>query len=66
MLTIILSACLVANPSECRNFELPLAVEMDVRRCAMVAPPYFARWIDEHPQWQIKGWKCKPAAQKDT
>jgi hypothetical protein len=66
MLAIVVSACLVANPTECRDFALPLAVEkVDVLRCAMVAPTYFAQWASEHPEWQVKSWTCKAGVPKD-
>ena len=40
-------------------------VDMDAKQCAMVAPPYFAQWSEEHPQWQIRRWKCQPATLDD-
>lgn len=66
MLSIILSACLIAEPAHCRDFKIPLNVNMDLMRCAMAAPPHFAQWAEEHPQWQIKRWKCQPASQEET
>ena len=66
MLSIVLSACLISNPGQCRDFTIPLDVDMDVLRCAMVAPPYFAQWAEEHPLWQIKRWKCQPTGLNDT
>jgi len=65
MLSIILSACLVANPQECRDFKIPLDTSADTLHCAMAAPPYFAQWADEHPAWQIRRWKCQPTSQND-
>lgn len=66
MLSIILSACLVAHPDQCRDFKIPLNVNMDAMHCTMAAPPYFAQWAEEHPQWQIRRWKCQPAGLNDT
>jgi hypothetical protein len=66
MLSVILSACLLANPTYCRDFKIPLDVEMDLRRCTMAAAPYYARWIAEHPQWEVKRWKCVPGNINDT
>jgi|APFEC2959095171_1045051.scaffolds.fasta_scaffold28232_2 hypothetical protein len=68
MLSIILSACLIANPSHCRDFKIPLDAEvgMDSMRCAMAAQPHFAKWNEEHPQWRIKRWKCQTASMNDT
>jgi hypothetical protein len=66
MLSIILSACLIADPKQCRDFKIPLDVSMDVVQCSMAAPPYFAQWAEEHPQWQIRRWKCQPDTLNDT
>ena len=24
----------------------------------MAAPPYIAKWIDEHPKWTAVRWRC--------
>ncbi len=66
MLSIILSACLVSNPGQCKDFKIPLDVNMDALQCAMAAPPYFAQWAEEHPGWQIRRWKCQSSALNDT
>jgi hypothetical protein len=39
---------------------------MDASQCAMYAPPFFAQWADEHPDWTIKRWKCQAATEDDT
>jgi hypothetical protein len=66
MLTIVLSACLISNPNQCRDFKIPLDVNMDALQCAMAAPPYFAQWVEEHPKWQIRRWKCQSSSLNDT
>jgi hypothetical protein len=66
MMTIILSACLVADPGQCKDFRLPLDGDWDTRSCAMSAPPYFAKWMDEHPAWRVMRWKCQPSSLNDT
>lgn len=67
MLSIVLSACLLANPQQCKDFTIPVdtAEAVDSTMCAMIAPPYFARWSEEHPAWQVRRWKCIPAGQND-
>lgn len=66
MMTIVLSACLLANPATCKDFKLPLDGDMDASQCAMYAPPFFAQWAEEHPDWAIKRWKCQSATQDET
>ncbi|MGE0024049.1 MAG: hypothetical protein AB7S70_10515 [Hyphomicrobium sp.] len=65
MLSIILSACLISDPHSCKDFKIPLDVSMDARQCTMAAPPYFAQWAEEHPNWQIKRWKCQASSLND-
>jgi hypothetical protein len=66
MMTIILSACLIADPGQCKDFRFPIEGEHDAMRCAMHAPPYFAQWMEAHPKWQVVRWKCVPASENDT
>jgi len=30
----------------------------------MDAPPYFAKWTEEHPAWRIKRWRCTSASEE--
>ena len=66
MMTIVLSACLSADPGKCKDFRLPLDGDWTATTCAMSAPPYFAKWADEHPAWRVMRWKCQPASINDT
>ncbi len=61
MLTIVISACLIADPSSCRDYTLPVDGDMDAMRCALEAPPFLATWQQSHPQWTVRRWKCQPA-----
>jgi hypothetical protein len=65
MIAIIISACLTAQPTVCKDHKVPLNGEMDLKQCTMYAPPYFAQWAEEHPAWTIKRWKCQPASLND-
>jgi hypothetical protein len=65
MLAIILSACMANDPNVCKDYRIPLADDVDIDRCAVEAPPHFARWVDDHPGWQIKRWKCTTGTQND-
>lgn len=65
MLTVVLSACLIGDPSVCREYKIPLSVMLDPQHCVMDAPPYFAKWAEQHPGWQIKSWRCIPSTQDD-
>jgi hypothetical protein len=65
MLAIILSACLVSDPTTCKDYKIPLDESVDPTRCAMQAAPHFAKWADEHPGWVIKKWQCRPTTVND-
>ena len=51
MLAIIISACLVNDPNVCKDHKVPLM---------------FDKWAEDHPDWQIKKWRCGAASDQDT
>jgi hypothetical protein len=65
MVAIIISTCLVSNPSVCRDQSIPLYAEISTTRCVMTAPPHVARWSEEHPQWRVVRWQCRAGTQRD-
>ncbi len=65
MLSVILSACLIADPNQCRDFKIPVDFKMPAKYCTAAATPVCARWANEHPQWQIKRWKCQSSTLND-
>ncbi|CAN1724954.1 conserved protein of unknown function [Hyphomicrobium sp. 1Nfss2.1] len=65
MIAIVISACLVSNPSVCKDYRVPLAYDVDSQRCLFEAQPHLPRWAEAHPTWQIKKWRCAAADQQD-
>jgi hypothetical protein len=65
MLAIILSTCLVNEPAVCRDQRILLASAISALQCVMNAPPYVAKWSEEHPRWRVVRWECRPANQND-
>ncbi len=65
MITIVISACLVADMKVCENHNIPLESNWDTRRCAMYAPPHFAQWEERNPKWRVVKWRCKPGNMDD-
>ncbi len=65
MLAIVLSACMANDPSVCKDYKIPLSTDVDPTRCAMDAPPHFAKWYEDHPGWEIKKWRCTTATDSD-
>lgn len=64
MLSIVLSACLVSDPAQCRDHNLPAQNIVDPTRCVMLAQPFVAKWADDHPEWEIKRFACRMTAEK--
>lgn len=65
MLAIVISVCLVSDPTICRNERIPLNVNVSPNRCAMGAQPYVAKWTGEHPDWRVVRWRCSSADERD-
>lgn len=65
MISFVIQACLIADPSQCKDHRFPLNEEYDQTSCMMQAPPYIAKWADDHPGWTVKSWRCAPSAEKD-
>ena len=65
MIAIIISACLISDPSVCKDYKIPLMMDVDSRLCLMHAPPHFGKWSNEHPGWRITKWRCGAASDQD-
>ena len=66
MISIVISACLIADPEVCRDYRVPLSIDVvDPKHCLMAAPPHFALWAEEHPGWRIVKWRCRPGNADD-
>ncbi len=64
-IALILSTCLVRDPAVCRDHKIVLAPEVTAFQCMKSAMPQVARWSEEHPQWRIVRWQCRPATEQD-
>lgn len=65
MISIIISACLAADPNVCREHRVPLNENYNAARCYLYSQPHFARWAAEHPAWEIKSWRCQDGNRQD-
>ncbi|HZA01863.1 MAG TPA: hypothetical protein VE665_06235 [Hyphomicrobiaceae bacterium] len=66
MLVLVLWTCLLSDPTVCHDQKIPLSSGISGTDYLMRAPPHIAQWSEEHPQWRIVRWQCRPAAQQDT
>lgn len=65
MIALIISACLLSNANVCRDHRIPLMAEISTIQCLSSAQLQIARWSEEHPQWRIVRWQCRPANEND-
>ncbi len=65
MSAIVISACRLAPPDVCKDYRVPLAVDVDAKRCLFEAQPHLPRWAEQHPNWEIKRWRCAAADVQD-
>lgn len=62
MLELLVSVCLINEPSRCKDVSLTYSAEgMSQLQCVMGAQPEIAKWIEGHPNWVAKRWECRPA-----
>lgn len=63
---LILSVCLISDPTRCMDQRLPEIYEMEnAGRCVAVSMPLAAQWAGEHPGWKIVKWRCDRAGSSD-
>jgi hypothetical protein len=58
LIEIVVTVCATANAGACREEHLQFADIGSTTQCAMMAPPYIAKWVDEHPKWTAVRWRC--------
>jgi hypothetical protein len=57
MATLILVVCLAATPDVCREEQPP--VDANAMSCAVQGQIMAQEWLDEHPKWLLRGWRCR-------
>jgi hypothetical protein len=65
LIEIVVTVCALADPSLCEEKHLQFDWNGSLSQCAMTAPPYIARWVDEHPKWSAVRWRCEYPGTKD-
>lgn len=61
MIEIILTLCLLSNPSKCRDEQIPLTQEANLWSCLLGAQVDIAKQMELRPRWAVKKWKCQQA-----
>lgn len=66
MIELVISACLVTVPWECKDFKETFIEEfLTPMKCVMHAQPELAKWKEEHPGWEITKYRCQRSFHHD-
>lgn len=56
---ILLSICLLAEPTRCREDKIDLSFEArGPTVCLRNSQSALAKWQAEHPEWHVNRWRC--------
>jgi hypothetical protein len=58
MVDLILTVCLTANPTNCREEHLYFESRGSLLQCMLLAPTEIAKWSSEHPALKVVRWRC--------
>ena len=65
MVELVLTACLIANTSQCRDFKIETMYFAPVQ-CSYSSMATLARWAGGHPEYRVSGIACYPPLNVDT
>lgn len=64
MLELVMMVCLVSQSEDCKdvilNFDADNATPM---QCVLYGQIEMAKWVEQHPAYRIKKWRCGQARQ---
>jgi hypothetical protein len=66
LVNLILTVCLVADPSSCRTEKLTFESHGDLKHCMFLAPIEIAKWTEDHPVLTVVRWKCAGLGNGET
>jgi hypothetical protein len=58
MYELVVVACLVVQPTHCEELYLAFQQPMGMRQCMYEAQFRLVHWIEEHPEWAVRRWRC--------
>lgn len=58
LVDLILTVCLMARPTECREEHLYFESRGSLVQCVFLAPAEMAKWSQAHPALKIVRWRC--------
>lgn len=64
MIEIVMSVCIISEPSRCEDVRLSYMAEaVTPHQCMMYGQAEIAKWTEGHPKWRVTKWRCGPARQ---
>lgn len=61
MIEIILSVCMLADPTKCKDVHLSYVAEgggITPHSCMMYGQSEITKWAEGNPNWTIQRWTC--------
>jgi hypothetical protein len=58
LIELVVTVCAIAQADACREEHMRFVEGGSPAQCAMMAPPYIAQWVGEHPKWRAVRWHC--------
>lgn len=60
MYEVLIVACLVASPIDCKKFEVPLHHYETLHQCSVMAQLNVVEWASQEPEWRVRRFSCAP------
>jgi hypothetical protein len=58
LVDLVLTVCVLANPTNCREEHLYFESRGSLFQCMMLAPTQIAKWSETHPAVKVTRWQC--------
>lgn len=58
MVELLFITCMAAAPDDCQERRLILG-DVSPTMCQHLAQPELARWMENHPELDIRRWECR-------
>lgn len=59
MIEIVILVCSISEPAKCENVRLGyMAQAVTPQQCMQYGQHEIAKWMESHPKWRIKRWRC--------
>lgn len=58
MYEVLIVACLIASPADCKTFEVPLYHYETLHQCSLMAQQNAVEWAQHEPAYRIRRFTC--------